>query len=141
MLRGLRILLSGSALLFCAACPGTLDRPERFIIDAGPACDVEGTFFKKSCGGSGCHETILGDAGVAPANGLDLVSPGVADRITTGKAFACMMLPLQSYILAKVKPGPPCGSPMPLGQDPLKEADLKCLEDYLAKLAPTDGGS
>lgn len=141
MLRSLRLLFAGGSLVLLVGCPGTLENPQRFLMmDAGDSCDPEGLthpdagLFKLKCGGSGCHESP------APANNLDLVAPGAGERIATGKATGCMMLPLQSYTLNKVKAAPMCGSQMPLGADPLTADELKCLEDYLARLGG-DGGT
>lgn len=117
-----------------SGCPGQLDRPERFYMDAGGCSDVETTIFVPSCGGAGCHENP------GAASNLDLVSPGVAGRIRAATS-TCMTKPMGPYILEKVKPAPGCGSVMPLGASgaELLSADaLKCLEQYLGAVA--DGG-
>lgn len=130
---------SGSAnlLLFLAAaavlsgCPGNLDRPERFFMDAGDCSDVQKTIFTPTCGGAGCHENP------GAASNLDLVSAGVATRLKAGTS-TCQTKPIATYLLEKVKASPSCGARMPLGSDPLGPNELKCLEGYLARLG--DGG-
>ncbi len=113
-------------------CPGALDRPERFYMDAGTCSDVETTIFVPSCGGVGCHENP------GAAGNLDLVGPGVAARIKASTS-TCMAKPMTSYLLEKLKPSPGCGARMPLGaSDPFPADQYKCIEQYLAKLS--DGG-
>ncbi len=133
------LCLSLAALLLCA-CPGSLADPERFLSDGGTdggggdggACNAETDIFQAKCGGSGCHSPPA-----TVANGLDLTSPGVADRLT-GPSM-CMGQPLKTYMLTKVNGTPPCGATMPLTGSPLSAAELQCLTDYLATIG-TDGG-
>ena len=102
-------------------------------MDAGVCSDVETTIFVPSCGGVGCHENP------GAAGNLDLVSAGVAGRIKAATS-TCMARPMTSYLLEKLKPSPGCGALMPLGSnDPLPAVQVKCVEQYLARLA--DGGA
>ena len=122
-------LLSLAGWMLCG-CPGNLDRPERFFMDAGVCPDVEQTIFIPTCGGSGCHENP------GAANNLDLVSPGVAGRLATGLS-TCQGKPLRTFMLTKLSGPPGCGAQMPLGADPLSADQLMCITEYLAAL---DGG-
>jgi hypothetical protein len=129
MRRALALAAVGAWL---SGCPGPLDRPERFYMDAGGGCsDVETTIFIPSCGGAGCHENP------GAASNLDLVSAGVGPRIKAATS-TCQSKPMSELILEKVKPSPSCGSVMPLGADLLSADAVKCLEQYLATV--TDGG-
>ena len=128
MRRALGMLAVGALL---TGCPGNLDRPERFFMDAGDCSDVEKLIFIPTCGGAGCHESP------GAANNLDLVTPGAAGRIKAAVS-TCQGKPMASFLLEKVKASPSCGASMPLGSDPLGPNELKCLEGYLSKLG--DGG-
>lgn len=126
------------ALAFCsfAACPGELQNPERFLTGSdggGPGCDVETEIFAARCALSGCH-----DSTVNAAQGLDLASPGVANRLRTGLATCASVAgqPLAQFLVSKVKPLPGCGGQMPPGL-PLDAGEIRCIEQYIAAL---DGG-
>ncbi len=99
--------------------------------DGGECSNIETTLFIPTCGGAGCHENP------GAASNLDLVSSGVSARIKAATS-TCMSKPMLSFILEKVKPGPGCGSLMPLGSPALLPNELKCLTAYLGNLA--DGG-
>ena len=131
MRRALGVLAMAAVL---SGCPGSLDRPERFVMDAGVdgGCpDVEQALLIPSCGGVSCHENP------GAANNLDLVAAGVAARIKASTS-TCQGKPMVSFLLDKVKATPACGAQMPLGSDPLTPFEVQCLESYLAKLG--DGG-
>lgn len=127
-------LLLAAIPLMATGCPGRLENPERFV-DGGPfECpDVVKELFPQRCGGSICHE------GAMPAAGLDLVKPGVVDRLVNKQAAYCKgiladpMDPEGSLLYLKMSPGPPCGSPMPLGGEPLTEAELGCVRDWIGE--------
>lgn len=124
-------------LLLGTACPGRLEDPERFESAAAEPCtlDVERTLLPASCGSGGCHGTSN------PAAGLDLVSPGVAQRLLDVKS-SCRDKPLVnasgSYLLEKLHPRPGCGTQMPLGT-PLTASELGCVEQYVRGLQ--EGGA
>ena len=120
-------------LLLLTACPGRLDDPGLFLDGGGGdgGCNVEAGIFQVTCAGAGCH--------TPPAdNNLDLVSPGVADRLK-GTSATCSNRPYTTYLPAKVEmTTPPCGAAMPLGKAMLTTAELACVNAYMAAL--TDGG-
>ena len=108
-MRVLPFILAGSAL---AACAGELERQERFA-DCGPG-RVEQIFVAR-CGA--CHDADEPDAF------LDLVSPGVANRVigissTTEfcEGRSLVETTAQPHLLLdKIGGQPSCGARMPLG--------------------------
>lgn len=130
------------------ACPsgGTLDQPDRFTTAQG-ACDAL-PIFEQSCAGSLCHTS-----GNRPAlGGIDLISPGVAERVLTGHAIAYDLTidpencptepePLldpdnldQSLLLTKILGTQQCGDIMP-PTGKLSEAEIDCMRSWLEHLA------
>src|SRR5688572_19208999 len=101
----MRCALSVLTVALLSGCPGNLDRPERFYMDAGVCSDVETTILIPSCGGVGCHENP------GAGGNLDLVSAGIAGRIKAATS-TCQTKPMISYLLEKVKPNPSCGATM-----------------------------
>lgn len=130
----LRPLGAALVLLACAACPGSLANPDRFLgADGGPTCDVEGDIFQMQCALSGCHDAT------SQTQGLDLASPGVKARLAgLATCASASTTPLATFLLQKVKPSPTCGGQMPVGAPALDASELRCLEAYLAAL---DGGT
>jgi hypothetical protein len=88
--------------------------------------------FLPSCGGNGCH------GAVAPQNGLDLVSAGVASRVVNVTATSCNVPladpsnPDNSLLIQKLSPSPPCGAPMPIGRAALTDEQTSCLKAWIA---------
>ena len=155
------LMLSASLLV---GCPGTLDHKERFLVDAGNAAnggsetgndaavpddagadadadagpdsgacgDVVARIFVPSCGGTGCHGSV------AAQQDLDLVSPGVAERVVGVSGIGCSSTladpanPEASLIYQKLLPTPPCGSPMPLARPALSDEDTACVLAWIA---------
>ena len=140
--RGLSACAVGVALAALGGCPGTLENKYLYedaledagnvSTDAGPCGNVITRIFVPSCGDTGCH------GAVAPQQGLDLVSPGVASRVVgvTGKGcpvtLADPSAPEQSLIYTKLSPTPSCGSPMPLARAPLTDDDIACVLAWIA---------
>ena len=96
-----------------------------------------------ACGASSCH-----GAGV-PALGLDLVSPGVTQRLVNVAANGCgdktLVTPGRadtSYLLAKLShDAPECGERMPLGAAPLSSQQMACLTTWVNQLGAGTGGA
>lgn len=120
-------------LLGTTGCPGSLENPDRF---AGASCslsiDVEQDIFVDKCGGSQCHE------GAMPAANLDLVSADVLSRLRdvpgagcNGRALIQTEAPDGSAILDRLAEMPECGLRMPLGADPLPQAEIDCVRAYV----------
>lgn len=124
-----------------AGCPGTLDDKQRFFTGSGGAADcgdVPHDVFASKCGGSGCHGPT------APAQGLDLESDGVADRVVGKKATECAGIlvdpgePEASIVFRKMLPigVPGCGEPMPYGRPTLSASELACVRAWIAEQVP-----
>jgi hypothetical protein len=119
-------------MLAIAGCdPGRIPEADKAKF-LGCQLDVETDIFQAKCGLSGCHDAMT------MMNGLDLASPGVATRLKTQVSTMCMMLPELTLIPEKLTSSPPCGQTMPVG-NPLTTDEVKCVDDYIAKLA--DGGT
>jgi hypothetical protein len=128
------------------SCAASLDDPARFL-DGGAvsqaSCDVdpEADILAVKCAGSVCHS-----ATDEKAAGLDLVSPGVADRVKNiasasagcgGSMLVAPGDPGGSLLYKKVSMDqPPCGSRMPLAQDPLSEEDIGCVASWIQEMSP-----
>ena len=148
----LRGIALAAALAFLAGCPGKLTDKERFLVDAGdqdagdgqgdngPCGDVVARIFVPSCGGTGCHSAM------APQQGLDLESPGVASRVVGVIAKGCPVNladpnnPTGSLMYEKLSPSPPCGAQMPLARPPLSDADSACVFNWIVAQGTSAGG-
>jgi hypothetical protein len=137
------VLLCATTCLAVSGCPGELDDPQRFQGAGLVACDVRiNELFTKTCSTAGCH------SGDQPAQGLDLVSPGVEERLIgvtpTGAGCSGVLVdpknPIQSLLYSKLTELPPCGVPMPFGGGRLSARDLECMRTWIAGLA-VDGGA
>jgi hypothetical protein len=136
----LGLLASGAALV--AGCPGRLDDIDRYKPKPpGPfVCpDVLETFAAR-CGQEVCHGSMN------PAASLDLVSPGVAERVMgqaakgCGGALADPEDPESSLFYTKLAEATPgCGLRMPLGGTPYTEDELGCVKTWIASLDPGGG--
>jgi hypothetical protein len=102
-------------------------------------CDVPELFVQR-CDGEACH-----GSGTSSAAGLDLISPGVEDRIPGASGTNCDGLladlsnPKASLLYTKVTE-PACGALMPLGSAPLDEDELTCMEYWISGLRPPEDG-
>ena len=76
---------------------------------------------------------------MAPQQGLDLVSPGVAARVVGVSGTGCTGIlaapadPTSSLLYTKLAPRPSCGSQMPLGRPPLSDADAGCILAWIVR--------
>jgi hypothetical protein len=128
-------------------CVGGIDDPQRFGDGTycPPEVDVE-KLFAERCGGSICH-----GAGDAPAGGLDLETPGLADRMIGIPAEECAGWvridpsdPDSSFLIAKLE-GPPagCGERMPFVGH-LTANEVTCVRNWIAEAGGgvvLDGGT
>jgi hypothetical protein len=100
-----------------------------------PACVT--ALFTASCSGPACHG--------AGALVLDLLSPGVSDRLVDQSASSSGACVGQTYVatgggsllLDKVGDMPSCGERMPYAMPPLTSTEVQCLTDWVVAL----GGS
>ncbi len=125
------------------SCAGRLDDPERFtnaalVYDCAPGIDVERDILAQKCGS--CHGSLESEAG------LDLISPGVGERLYGVASTTCEGEVLIDYdnvfsgfFYDKLSSQTPrCGVAMPFGEDLLTEAELDCLHLWLASQHPED---
>jgi hypothetical protein len=110
-----------------AACPGEIDRPERFpprmggdAATTGPRCSL----------------------GIQAQSGLDLVTPNAAARIAATGAYATGSCrgrgplvnasdPSTGLFFDKLASTPACGESMPLGAPTLSAAEIECVRAYM----------
>jgi len=135
-----------AAFLVLTGCPGTLEDPERFEVEAGVAAatvsdsgcpDIPSTL-SKACAGAGCHSTAN------KSQGLDVQSPGVASRLVCAAATGGGFLvdpsaPAQSVLYTKLSSSPPFGARMPSGAPPFDDATRACILTWITGL-DADGG-
>lgn len=126
------------------ACAAPLDDPARFLdggTTAAETCDVdvEADILAVRCAGSVCHS-----AGDQRAAGLDLVTPGVADRVknvasASAECGGSMLVvpgdPGNSLMYQKLTDAPPCGSRMPLAQEALSTEETDCVRSWIQEMA------
>lgn len=97
-------------------------------------CDVPALFAQR-CGSVACHG--------GPDNTLNLVDPGVEDRVANAQGTQCNGIladpsdPEGSLLYEKVaQTTPSCGARMPLGGQPLSDAEIMCIRDWISGLLP-----
>jgi hypothetical protein len=125
-----------------SACVGGISDPERF--GDGTSCaegfEIE-VLFEQSCGGQACHG---GDG--SPAGGLDLVTPGFAERMINVPSQICSWSLLvvpgdaeSSFLYVKITDPPiVCGDRMPpVGF--LTNNEVRCVRDWIESLAAPTG--
>lgn len=140
--------------LLLAACAGELENPERFSAPSVSRCtidvDVQTEIFgtpetPAKCGLGGCHGAVGG--AIAPASGLDLVSPGVEARLVgvTGVCMGLLIDPADienSLMIRKLHPSPGCGQRMPFG-GMLTDDEIDCVTEWAQQavmMGGVDGG-
>ncbi|UQA55527.1 nucleotide-binding protein [Polyangium aurulentum] len=135
----LGLLASGSVIV--AGCPGRLDDIDRYKPKPPGAFVCPDTLetFVARCGQDVCHGSMN------PAASLDLVSPGVAERVVGAAAKGCggalvdIDDPEASLFYTKLaEPMPSCGLRMPLGGAAFTEDELGCVKTWIASLAPVE---
>jgi hypothetical protein len=98
-------------------------------------CNISDLFAQR-CDGEVCH-----GGGASSAAGLDLLSPGVEDRVSGEPGANCNGLladpanPQTSLLYTKVT-APVCGELMPVGSQPLEEDEQTCMEIWISGLLP-----
>lgn len=132
----MRLLAVMTVALLAGACAGELDDPERFS-DCS-AADVEALFAQR-CAGD-CH------AGSDPEAGLDLVTPGVAQRLVdrpsqTQFCDGSVLImsdaqdPAEHLLLDKLSESPTCGARMPFGTEALSDSERACIRRWVEQVA------
>jgi hypothetical protein len=75
---------------------------------------------------------------MAPQEGLDLESPGVAARVVRTPAKECAgsladpASPESSWLYQKLLASPSCGTQMPLARPALSAVDVACVRSWIA---------
>jgi hypothetical protein len=102
-------------------------------------CDIP-ELFVQTCNGAACH-----GGGSSSAAGLDLIAPGVEDRVSGVLGTNCdglladLSKPRESLLYTKITE-PDCGVLMPMGGVPLDENQVTCMEYWISGLLPPDAG-
>lgn len=145
-IRTATIMVGGMWLPLLAACPGSLENPERFL--TGHPCDYVVDEILSDTSNSGCAR--VGCHGVAnPQQGLDLASDDLIGRLSDEKASAACVAqlwidtssPSRSLLYTKLTDNPPCGSRMPVGPA-LPAEDVACVLGWLEwQLGAPDAGA
>lgn len=134
------------ALVLLLGCPGELENPDQYPDEPLALCqldiDVPG-LFRSKCGSSTCH------AGSEPAAELDLVSPGVFERLENVPASQCEDRvrvdpnePNASFLVEKLRGTQPvgCGERMPFVSF-LTGAEIACVQRWVfEQTIGLDGG-
>ena len=133
----MKALAIAIALAGASACAGELENPERFA--ACPPGDVE-QLFQQRCGD--CH------GATEPEAMLDLVSPGVADRligVPSGTALCegwTLIEPSTGQHLLLDKLGDSsCGSRMPLALNEFSAIETECVRRWVDDAIASAGAS
>ena len=125
------------SVLVVGGCAGTLDDPNAFSNGGGTGGSTKTAeaILAESCGTTGCH-----DASSQAQAGLDLVSPGVWERVVdvnsvavgcTDEALVVGGNPNDSYLLDKVLNVPGiCGLQMPI-VGMLEQEELDVLRQWI----------
>jgi hypothetical protein len=130
-------------LLGLAGCPGTLNDPAAFEVEASSSCDdVPDVVFTPRCALSGCHTASMS------AGSLDLASPDVYARLVGQPATGGPGVlidpggdPANSVLYLKLTPSPPFGSQMPLTGTKLDATTLACVANWITTRGSIDGSA
>ena len=120
-------------------CAPDLEDPERFE-DLDCNYDVPTQLLAPRCGTAECHD------GHEPAQGMDLLSGNLAERLVGIESTTCLghmridpANPSASYILEMVSAEPDCDgtavSGMPLTGTPLSDDEIACLTAWVEEVA------
>jgi hypothetical protein len=132
-----------------AGCDGSVTGTVDGNVDACPT-DLDtyaAEVFAPTCGTGGCHGVD------APIVDLDLVSPGIVERLASAESLVCpgerLLVrgdPAASLLYRKVADATPtCGARMPVDGEPLTAPQLACLHAVIEALPgsnpDSDGGT
>lgn len=134
MSSSVRFFFAIFAVSFVAACPGSLENPDRFSgVTCTLAIDVETDIFVAKCGGGNCH-----GASASPAAGLDLESADLVERLVdvpgrscNGRALIQSQAPDGSQMIDRVGEMPECGPRMPFGGQALSIEEQNCVRAWV----------
>lgn len=129
------LILCGAALAALPSASGCKGKPK--VAD----CDVY-KLFERSCDGAACHGAD------APRANLDLISPGVDQRLfhelgtadCDERKLVFPGRPEDSLLYVKVSESEPfCGARMPVGSA-LPAEDIACIKEYIENAGKDSGG-
>lgn len=130
-------------VLLSTGCPGSLENPEDFedvATGPQPLVDPCNGLLTKKCALANCHD--------AESSSIDLTLQGREERTVDKPGVTCpgnyidTASPEASLIYSKCAvDAPTCGSPMPLGRQPLSDEELSCLLGYIQSLGGGATGS
>lgn len=133
------LLLLGTALAAFGCSGASSEAPTESHTEVPEAgCNIVQTLSANGCSNNGCH-------GVQHVAGVDLVSPGVAERLVGVRSVtdACQDTllvdrdrPQDSLLLRMIDPEreTPCGVPMPFGRAGVSAEDVGCFEAWVDEL-------
>ena len=106
-------------------------------VEQSPALDNVKRIVKQNCSVAGCHSGKYPPAGLSlEPEGFPASVVGVASQEKPGSLIVDPAAPEKSYLLAKIKGEPGIvGARMPAKRDPLLEADIKQIADWIKSLA------
>lgn len=142
----MRRLSPAVALVLLLGCPGELENPDQYPEEPLALCQLDidvPALFRSKCGSSTCHE------GDEPAAELDLVAPGVFERLENVPATQCEgrvridpLEPNSSFLVDKLRGTQPvsCGERMPFVSF-LTGAEIACVQRWVfERTIGLDGG-
>lgn len=142
----MRRLSPAVALVLLVGCPGELENPDQYPDEPLALCQLDidvPALFRSKCGSSTCHE------GDEPAAELDLVAPGVFERLENVPATQCEgrvridpLEPNSSFLVEKLRGTQPvgCGERMPFVSF-LTGAEIACVQRWVfERTIGLDGG-
>ncbi len=142
----MRRLSPAVALVLLLGCPGELENPDQYPEEPLALCQLDidvPALFRSKCGSSTCHE------GDEPAAELDLVAPGVFERLENVPATQCEgrvridpLEPNSSFLVEKLRGTQPvsCGERMPFVSF-LTGAEIACVQRWVfEQTIGLDGG-
>ena len=141
MHRFILTMLGLCAALVLTGCAGNLSDPAAFA-DGGVELKDAETILAESCGTTGCH-----DDSPQAQQGLDLLSPGVENRVVdvnavaTGCTDRILVIagdPDNSYLISKLGAVEICGTQMPLLQS-LPQDEIDTLRQWVIDLGDSSG--
>ncbi len=129
---------SGAAGSGMAGAAGAAGGPGEGGAGAGggdePTCDGF-AILAANCGSSGCHGdgSNLGTFAASEEDARDYIGQPGAVCSSQGSIIDTDD-PASSLMVTKLSDDPPCAQPMPLGGQPLPQADIDCIEEWIGGL-------
>lgn len=97
---------------------------------------VREAVFEPTCNRMGCHSAASLAGGLDLSADLEAALVGVASSTCTGQILVVAGDPDASFLVAKLRDTPTCGTPMPVGQELAPEL-VTCIADWIATLQPS----